>query len=648
MPREALRSDLLRSILDREPVGVCLYQPTDGADFVHAYVNPAFQALKPFRPMLERTFSEVWPELAALAIPRFHEVLETGVPWRAQDLPLEVEVEPGITRTRYYTFETSRLEAAAGKLILDTKTDVTAEVETREALRESEAKYRNLFTNLIDGFALHEIVVNERGEPVDYVFLEVNEAFERLSGLKASEIVGKRVTEVLPGVEHDPADWIGRYGRVALTGEPIRFEQYAQPLEKWYAVSAYRPGEGRFVAVFDDITERKRAEEALAQELETTRLLLSAAEALSRQTDLEPLLDSLADVIMHALDRERALVALWDEQRHEMRFAATLGEDAPPPGLAIPFDRLSEPGKRIISSRRMDVVDFGSVPEAERRATASLRLGLTLYVPIVHGERLIGYIYVDSPGERREYTDHDMRLAAAIAGQAGVAVENARLHEEQRRSLRVLKDKDRAIRQAYSDVIDAVTGGRLILLGRDEIDSSIIARAGAPHELREPSQLAEARTRVRAALGEIPEVGDLLVAFSEGATNMLKHAGGGTYRICREGHRVQFILADEGPGIDFRNLPKATLVPGFSTGQTLGMGFTLMMELTDRLLLSSDPGGTTLLLEKDLAHGKRPVAAGTGEERHPAGRGDAVTARVAAPPGMRSGSGYLASLLRRG
>ena len=124
-----------------------------------------------------------------------------------------------------------------------------------------ETKYQSLFSNMIDGFAYHKIVLDEAGKPIDYIFLEVNNAFERLTGLKREAIVGKKVTEVIPGIENDHADWIGRYGEVALTGKETKFENYAEALDRWYSVSAYSPENRYFVAVFEDITARKKAEE---------------------------------------------------------------------------------------------------------------------------------------------------------------------------------------------------------------------------------------------------------------------------------------------------------------------------------------------------------------------------------------------------
>jgi PAS domain S-box-containing protein len=129
-----------------------------------------------------------------------------------------------------------------------------------EALRESEVRYRLLFQNLTAGFALHVIILDDEGAPCDYRFLEINPAFEALTGLKAQNIIGKTVLQVLPDTE---TDWINRYGKVALTGEPIHFESFSRVLGKHYEVSAYATRPGRFATLFLDITERKQAEQEI-------------------------------------------------------------------------------------------------------------------------------------------------------------------------------------------------------------------------------------------------------------------------------------------------------------------------------------------------------------------------------------------------
>jgi PAS domain S-box-containing protein len=159
--------------------------------------------------------------------------------------------------------------------------------QSEQALRASEACYRQLFNAMLSGFALHEIICDGSGKPIDYRFLEVNPAFERITGLRAADILGKTVLEVLPETEDY---WIDTYGKVALTGNPVRFENYSQALDKHFEVVAFSPRPRQFAAAFMDITERKASEEVLRaakKELEQrvqdrTRELRSANEILEK------------------------------------------------------------------------------------------------------------------------------------------------------------------------------------------------------------------------------------------------------------------------------------------------------------------------------------------------------------------------------
>ncbi len=129
-----------------------------------------------------------------------------------------------------------------------------------ETLRQSEERYRSLFENMLDGFAYCEMLF-ENGRPRDFKYLAVNRAFETLTGLK--NVVGKTATEVIPGIWESHPELFETYGRVAGTGKSERFEIHLQPLGLWFSISVYSNEEGYFTAVFDNITERKRAEEQL-------------------------------------------------------------------------------------------------------------------------------------------------------------------------------------------------------------------------------------------------------------------------------------------------------------------------------------------------------------------------------------------------
>jgi anti-sigma regulatory factor (Ser/Thr protein kinase) len=234
-----------------------------------------------------------------------------------------------------------------------------------------------------------------------------------------------------------------------------------------------------------------------------------------------------------------------------------------------------------------------------RRFEIKSMLDVTLRV---HGRDVADVSFVNH-SKATPFTPEDVDFANKLGATVALALENVRLdqlYEAEHDAAVRLQEKDRVIRQAYSDVIDAVTGGRLVLLGPDEVDDVIVAETNGPYEITEPKELSPARATVAGILGDIDSLQGLLVAFSEGATNMLKHADGGIYKVGKTEKKVQLILSDKGPGIDFRQLPNSALVPGFSTTQTLGQGFTLMMAFTNRIFLCVSPEGTTLVLEKDL------------------------------------------------
>jgi diguanylate cyclase len=130
-------------------------------------------------------------------------------------------------------------------------------------------KYRLLIDNLPEGFAYHRILTDEAGVPVDYIFLDVNQAFEKLTGLSRDQVVGKKVTGVIPGIKESDFNWIETYGRVALTGSKARFEQFSEPLSMWYDITAYSDEPGYFITIFHDITEAKKTEEKYKKLAET-------------------------------------------------------------------------------------------------------------------------------------------------------------------------------------------------------------------------------------------------------------------------------------------------------------------------------------------------------------------------------------------
>ena len=142
--------------------------------------------------------------------------------------------------------------------------DITGMKSLELRQRNSEQRYRLLFDHIPSGHALHTIEVDADGTPVNYRFVAMNAAFSAMLGIDGAAAVGARVTDVFPGIAADPAGWIARFGRVALTGEPVRFEQLAAT-GRWWDIVAYRPVPGQFAVIVQDISERKRLEAEVAQ-----------------------------------------------------------------------------------------------------------------------------------------------------------------------------------------------------------------------------------------------------------------------------------------------------------------------------------------------------------------------------------------------
>jgi PAS domain S-box-containing protein len=154
-------------------------------------------------------------------------------------------------RVRERTAELSDANAALREEISEHK-------KADDSLCESEKRYRSLFENMLEGFAYCRMIF-EDGKPRDFVYLATNEAFGNLTGLK--DVIGKKVTEVVPGIEESNPEMFEVYGRVSLTGRQERYEDYFEPLKAWLSISIYSVEREHFVAVFENITERKHAEQ---------------------------------------------------------------------------------------------------------------------------------------------------------------------------------------------------------------------------------------------------------------------------------------------------------------------------------------------------------------------------------------------------
>jgi PAS domain S-box-containing protein len=252
------------------------------------------------RPVFERYA----PESLAGAREAFSTFRETG---KMRDEELQVLRKDGSQMD--ISLNVGAVRDDAGNILYSRSSwsDISERKRLERDLEIQEEHFRLLFQMTPIGWAEHQMLFDENGDPEDYVFLSANDAFERFTGLTRSIVLGKKVTDIIPGIREGDPDLIALYGKVTTTGVQEKLEIYFAPFDKWYSITAFRSGEGRFVAMFEDVTDRKKWEADLKQ----------LNESLTN-SNLE--LEQFAYVASHDLQEPLRMVASYTQllaQRYE-------------------------------------------------------------------------------------------------------------------------------------------------------------------------------------------------------------------------------------------------------------------------------------------------------------------------------------------
>ncbi len=219
--------------------------------------------------------------------------------------------------------------------------DISPRKQAESALEHSEHTYRSLFDNMLNGLAYCRMLY-EDGQPADFLYLNVNGAFETLTSLK--NVVGKKVSEVIPGIRQMDPGLFELYGRVTASGVAERCEVYVAALQMWFSVSVYRTEPEHFMVVFDSIDERKLAEEKIA---DYVKLLEGAMEgtlqAVSNMVELRDPYTSGHERRVGLIAADIARELGWDEDRCKNLQLIGLVHDIGK--IAIPAEILSKPSR---------------------------------------------------------------------------------------------------------------------------------------------------------------------------------------------------------------------------------------------------------------------------------------------------------------
>lgn len=439
---------------------------------------------------LGQSFAALGGEFGGEALAALVERVRCGEAVPAADLALGVG--PDGADSARVTLSLTPLRRAdgtvAGLLAIVTDTPATGterpaqEPQAREsraeaALRVSEEKYSTLFQTMGQGFCELELVRDAAGRAVDWRYIEVNPAFERLVGPPAALARGRRGRDFVP--EIDPW-WFETYERIVETGVPRRLEHRETPKGRWYEVSVYPQAGDRLLVLYDDVTQRKTAEAALREREERQAFLLAMSDAVRRLTDPAAIEGEICRLLAERLGVERAYYAAVDEavglariaHDHVRGDAPSLAGEHRLADFAWSAEILRRGECRVVA----DAQTSPDVPETERPHLAALRIVACMGAPLVKDGRLVGVLCA-TQSRPREWTGDEVELLRDVAERIWAAVERGRAEVDIRHKNAVLEGINRIFREALGASTEEELG-RACLAIAEEVTGSAFSFMG--------------------------------------------------------------------------------------------------------------------------------------------------------------------------
>ncbi len=269
-----------RTLFESMDEGFCVVEMIRDAhgkavDYRFLEINPAFMRQTGLTDALTKTMREMVPNHDEHWFEIYGKVARTGEAIRFEN--------PAVAMGRHYDVFAFRIGGDGSQRVGIMFNDITTRKRTEVELHRSEESFRSLFENMLEGVAYCRMIFDDGDRLADFVYLKVNSSFERLTGLK--NVVGKKETEVFPGVKELHPEMFEIFGRVALTGKPEQFEIDFKPLKQVFFLSVYSMEKGHCILTFDNITERKRAEAAVRESEEQFRETFYRAGVAKAQAD---------------------------------------------------------------------------------------------------------------------------------------------------------------------------------------------------------------------------------------------------------------------------------------------------------------------------------------------------------------------------
>lgn len=318
--------------------------------------------------------------------------------------------------------------------------DVTARREMDAALRDSEERHRTLFQTMGQGYCDLELIRDAGGRAIDQRYLELNPAFERLFGIPVAAAKGRRASEVFPEMQ---AWWHEAFDRIAKGGAPERIENELRPSGRWFEVFVHPRGRDRLTVLYEDVTDRKRAERRLRESEERQAFLLQLSDALRPLNDPANVLSTAARLTGEHLGVTHATYAPIEIEDGVEHYVADYGYAAPDQRSLRGRYRFSDfPGvtEMMRAGRTMVVEDVASdstLTAQDKASYAASEVSSYVIVPMVKRGRL-GAILSAHDRDPRAWSVNEIALLEEIGERTWAALERARAETALRESERTL------------------------------------------------------------------------------------------------------------------------------------------------------------------------------------------------------------------
>ncbi len=414
----------LRLIADTVPQIIWITDAQGRVEFVNRQWKDYTGALNNPTTAIEALISCVHPDDVTPTLEAFNQALRAGESFRA-----EHRIQAAAGTYRWFLIQAEPYADGQSRVItrwFGTLVDVHDLKVAEAALRTSEAKYRSLFNSMDEGFCILQVIFNQADQPIDYRYLETNPAFEQKSGLKNA--LGKTIRELVPNIE---PFWFDIYGRVALTGDPMRCEDYSQSMGRWFDINAFRigePHERKVAVLFRDITHRKQTEAQLydAAQIDSFRVALSDAVRVLN----DPI--AVQATACRLLGLELGVSRVYYYEYDDETSAGVVRHDYARGGAAsiagaYSFEEFPSAHTLLRQGDTLSIADIANAPEltaAERARFKAAGFGAMVCVPLVKHEKLVAVFNV-SQTSPRPWTALEIALMQETAERTWAAVERA-------------------------------------------------------------------------------------------------------------------------------------------------------------------------------------------------------------------------------